>query len=500
MATCGPLAHSFLILAAVLQALAVAYGIALLLKLRGAVAGWLFLLGAMTSMLAWRVVVTIGLQPPPFFNPVIAIWGSSCMVAAMYFFGREVAGRRKAEAERDALLANERAAREMAERASRLKDDFLATASHELRTPLSVILSWCAIFKTGRAGKHETEKAFEIIERNARIQSRLVDDLLDVTRMQAGNLYLDLRPVALDVPVRAALQSVNPVAQAKNIRVTVEVAGPPPVIVGDASRLQQVAGNLLTNAIKFTPPGGHIQVLVDTVDSRARLQVRDDGEGIDTEFLPRLFGRFQQADSSTTRRHGGLGLGLSIVANLARLHGGSVRADSAGRGHGSTFTVELPLVEHQALMPAGEPVNQNAASLAGVRVLIIDDERDVREATAILLQRLDAEVRALDSGRNVIEEIAAFQPHVLVLDIGMPDEDGYAVIRRVREHAAQQDRAIPAISLTAHAREEDRERALAAGLQAHLSKPIDVQRLANTIRGLVGEPARESQRVYGNAD
>jgi signal transduction histidine kinase/ActR/RegA family two-component response regulator len=479
-------AHTLLILAAVLQALAVAYGIALLGRRQGAAAGWLFLLGAMTSMLAWRIVVVIGIQPPPFFNPIIAIWGSSCMVAAMYFFGREVTLRRKAESERDALFASERSAREVAERASRLKDDFLATASHELRTPLSVILSWCAILRSGKAAKLETDKAIDVIERNARIQARLVDDLLDMTRMQAGNLHLDLRVVQLDASVRAALQSVAPSAQAKNIQISLDAPAVSPAVMGDPSRLQQIASNLLTNAIKFTGEGGRIQVSIETAGMLARLIVRDDGEGIDPDFVPRLFGRFQQADGSTTRRHGGLGLGLSIVANLARLHGGTVTASSPGKGRGATFIVELPLTQTEAVSTPVEPEPPEITSLSGTRILLVDDEEDVRDATSRLLKQLGAEVHTLSSARQVLAEIDRFAPHILILDIGMPDEDGYSVMRRIRNEFQPGNRGLPAISLTAHAREEDRARALDSGFQDHLPKPIEVSRLAATIRRLVG--------------
>jgi signal transduction histidine kinase len=479
------MAQSLLVFAAVLQALAVAYGIVLLGRRQGAAAGWLFLLGAMGSMLAWRIFVVIGIEPPPYFNPAIAIWGSTCMVAAMYFFGQEVTRRRKAEAERDALLASERAAREVAERASRLKDDFLATASHELRTPLSVILSWCAILKTGRASKADADKAIEVIERNARLQARLVDDLLDMTRMQAGNLHLELKNVPLDSPVRAALLGATPSAQAKNIQITFDTSGPVPVISGDPGRLQQIVSNLLTNAIKFTGHGGQIHIAVEQVGERARLTVRDNGEGIDPEFLPRLFGRFQQADSSTTRRHGGLGLGLSIVANLARMHGGTVSATSAGKGHGATFVVELPISKQQ--MPANEAATPAAAevvSLSGLRLLLIDDEQDVREATATLLRQFGAEVLPLGTSRDIVDEISRFRPHVLIFDIGMPEEDGYSLMRRLRQVSGEMGWNIPAISLTAHAREEDRARALQAGFKDHLPKPIDVERLASVVRKL----------------
>jgi signal transduction histidine kinase/CheY-like chemotaxis protein len=471
--------NPLLIVAAVVQAVAVVYGLILLKQRKGAAAGWLFLLGAMSSMLTWRVFVVFDVQPPPAFNSIIAIWGSSCMFAAMYFFGREGALRRRAESERDALLTSERAARETAERASRLKDDFLATASHELRTPLSVILSWCTIARSERAGKAETTKAIDVIERNARIQARLVDDLLDVTRMQAGSLSLELRPVSLDGPVRAALNSVAPAAADKNIAIAFEAPATPPVVSGDASRLQQIAGNLLTNAIKFTPPGGRVHVSIESAMDRARIVVRDDGEGISANFLPKLFGRFQQADTSTTRRHSGLGLGLSIVANLARLHGGSASATSAGPGQGATFVVELPVASRRAADP--EPTHPSEpANLAGIRVLLLDDEADVRDSTSTLLRQFGAEVHAIASPRAVLDEIGRFSPHVIILDIGMPEEDGYSVMRRVREHS----REIPAVSLTAHARAEDRARALEAGFADHLSKPIDVGRLTVAIRRL----------------
>jgi signal transduction histidine kinase/ActR/RegA family two-component response regulator len=483
--------YFFLAFAALLQAVAVAYGLVLLGRRQGATGGWLFLLGAMISMLAWRVFVLLGVEAPPYFNPTIAIWGSTCMVAAMYCFGREVALRRRVESERDALLSSERAARQEAERASRLKDDFLATASHELRTPLSVILTWCSILRTGSAGKQQADKAIEIIERNARIQARLVDDLLDMTRMQAGNLHLDLRQVPLDVPVRAALMSVVPAAEAKGIQIDLQCATPAPGVMGDPGRLQQIAGNLLTNAIKFTGRGGHIRVRIDSAGGRARLEVSDDGEGIEAEVLPRLFGRFQQADSSTTRRHGGLGLGLSIVAHLARLHGGTAHAASPGVGQGSTFVVDLPLSQEAANESSvGSAEQPPALSLAGLRILLVDDEPDVREATSTLLRQLGAEVSTLGSAADILPQMERYRPHILILDIGMPGEDGYSLMQRIRREAGKPGRLLPAISLTAHAREEDRARALGSGFQDHLPKPIDVWRLASTVRRLTAAETR----------
>lgn len=482
-------AEILLVAAAVLQGIAVGYGLFLLRRLRGAAAAWSFLLGAMLSMLVWRVVVVAGIEPPPFFNPLIGIWGSTCMVAAMFFFGREVSGRQRAESERDALLESERAARSDAERASRLKDEFLATLSHELRTPLTAILGWTEVAnRTGDA--RETQRALETIERNARVQSRLVDDLLDVTRMQAGSLHLELARFPLEAPVRAALQSVRPLADEKGIAIAVETEPEGPVVRADQSRLQQVASNLLVNAVKFTPRGGTIRVRVTTDDGRALLEVSDSGEGIDAEFLPQMFTRFRQGDSSTTRRHGGIGLGLSIAASLTRLHGGEISASSPGRGRGATFRVWLPLVtgdggRHPPAAPGGLPGMVLANALDGIRIVVIDDEADVRSAVSRVLEQSGASVVALESGATISDLLARGDVDLLLLDIGMPDEDGYQLIRRIRKLPAAAGGAVPAISLTAHARSEDRARALGSGFQDHLPKPIDVPALIAAIRAVV---------------
>jgi signal transduction histidine kinase/ActR/RegA family two-component response regulator len=491
------LADALLLLALVMQALAVAYGVFLLSRRQGAAGAWLFLLGAMTSMLVWRMVVVTGITPPQFFNPLIAIWGSTCMVGAMCLFGREVTRRNRAEAERDALLESERAARSDAERASRLKDDFLATLSHELRTPLAAILGWCEVLKLGQAGPDGSERALQTIERNARVQARLVDDLLDVTRLQAGALHLELAAVALDVPVRAAVLAWRRAASARSLALEVRIDSAPPLVNGDAGRLQQVAANLLVNALKFTPEGGRITVTVRcTDDGRAELSVTDDGEGIEESFLPQLFTRFRQADSGTTRRHGGLGLGLSIVSSLVSLHGGEVLARSDGLGQGATFTVRLPL----APGVPGAGGNRDAhgvpqpsslsESLADVRILLVDDEEDVRTAVTHLLEQDGAEVRALAAGAEAEVELARHRPHVLILDIGMHGEDGYSLLRRLRALPPGSGGDTPAISLTAHAREEDRERALAAGFQDHLPKPVNVAALVSVLRRLVDGAAR----------
>jgi signal transduction histidine kinase/ActR/RegA family two-component response regulator len=483
------LASALLIVAVVLQGSAVVYGICLLSR-RQAVGAWFFLLGAMLSMFAWRVVVVLPIEPPAYFNPLIAIWGSTCMVVAMGLFGREVALRRRAEAERDALLESERAARSEAERAIRLKDDFLATLSHELRTPLAAILGWCAVLRNAVDSRSERERALDTIERNARTQARLIDDLLDMTRLQAGALHLAFETVALDVPVRAAIQGVKPAADAKGVTIDLASSAAPPHVRGDVDRLQQVAANLLVNAVKFTPAGGKVTVTVRAAGSNAELVVVDTGRGIDADFLPHVFTRFRQADSTTTRTHGGLGLGLSIVASLVRLQGGDVAVASAGPGQGATFTVRLPLASEAASVAAASATGGQSSDtlLAGLRVLVIDDEPDMRSALSLLLEQRGARVVALDSGSGVEAALEAHRPDVLVLDISMPAEDGYSLIRRVRKLPASAGGNVPAISLTAHARSEDRTRAFSAGFQRHLPKPIDVPSLVTAIQELCQAP------------
>ena len=487
------MANAFLAVAAVLQGLAVGYGVVLASRRKGATAAWSFLLGAMLSMFVWRLVVLTRIQPPPFFNPLIAIWGSTCMVGAMFFFGREVALRKRAEAERDELLTSERTARSEAERASQLRDDFLATVSHELRTPLAAILGWIQVARNAR-DQDETGRAFEAVERNARAQARLVDDLLDVTRMQAGAVHLELAAVPLDVPVRAALQSVRPSADAKSIAIDVECGPEVPIVRGDAGRLQQVAANLLVNAVKFTPQGGSVTVTVGVEGGRARLAVADNGVGIDPELLPQLFGRFRQADSTATRRHGGLGLGLSIVASLVRLHGGEVQAASPGPRNGATFSVTLPLAAQGAIRNDRPTPSWGVTTvglrdaLRGMRILLVDDEVDVRSAVSRLLEQTGAKVVALEGGAHVEQALAEHRPDVLLIDIGMPFEDGYTLVRRIRKLPTAAGGRTPAISLTAHARNEDRNRALDSGFQDHLPKPIDTAALVVAIRAAAATP------------
>jgi signal transduction histidine kinase/CheY-like chemotaxis protein len=424
--------------------------------------------------------------PPPFFNPLIAIWGSTCMVGAMFLFGREVEARQRAEAERDALLQSERAARLDAEHASRAKDEFLATLSHELRSPLAAILGWCAVLKRGSAASTDVEHGLAVIDRNARAQSRLVDDLLDVARMSSGNVHLSADLLPLGVPVRAAVQAVLPRADSRLVSIDVHVDGDGPTVLGDADRLRQVVTNLLENAVRFTPAGGRVTVALAERDGCAELSVTDTGEGIGPDLLPHVFTRFRQGDGSTTRHHGGLGLGLSIVQHLVRMHGGSVRAESEGAGRGATFYVTLPARPSGAMpVPSahGSPTLLGQP-LQGLRLLVVDDEEDVRTAVARILEQLGAAVTALEDGSHIQAHLAEMQPHVLILDLGMPGEDGYSLMRRVRRLPADEGGRIPAISLTAHARSEDCARALEAGFNGHLAKPVDIPKLAATIRSL----------------
>ncbi len=477
-----------LVIAAVLQMVAVAYCVALLRRHWVAARAWLCLLGVLMSMLVWRLVVVAGVVPGQLFNTSIAIGGSIFAVAAMFFFGREVGRRERAEAERDHLLESERVARADAERASRTKDAFFATLSHELRTPLAAILGWCEILRHKAGGSPDVDRAVATIDRNARMQARLVDDLLDATRMQSGAIHLERVLVSLDAPVAAAIDTVRPLAQSRSIEIELTCDAPPPVVLGDASRLQQIAANLLVNAIKFSSDGRKVSVVIRAQDDEAELVVHDTGCGIDPAFLPHLFQPFRQAESGATRKHGGLGLGLSIVSSLATLHGGRVEAVSDGVGRGATFTVTLPRERTQvAPAPVVDDSPGAPATLEGLRVLLVDDEADVRDAVSRVLEQAGAVVQTLPSGETIQAAMTEFAPDVLLLDIGMPGEDGYSLIRRVR---AFDGTKIPAVSLTAHAREEDRAHALASGFQAHLPKPVQFPVLIRTIAEL-GAPKRD---------
>jgi CheY-like chemotaxis protein len=375
-----------------------------------------------------------------------------------------------------------------AQEANRTKDEFLATLSHELRTPLNAIVGWAHLLRKGNLDAETTARAVETIERNTRIQAQLVEDLLDVSRIITGKLRIERRPLELARVIRAALDVVRPAAEAKEIQL--EASFDPSVrpVLGDEDRLQQVVWNLLSNAIKFTPRAGRVAVDVLQVDSRVQIRVTDTGRGIRPTFLPHVFERFRQADAATTRDHGGLGLGLAIVRHITELHGGTVSAVSEGEGRGSTFTIELPIhpvaipaVPRAALDGAGAEPDQR---LTGVHVLVVDDEPDARELLGELLRDGGAEVRTAASADEAMTANEAAAPDVLVSDIGMPGQDGYALIRRVKAYERDRGGRIPAVALTAYARDEDRRRALRAGYETHVAKPVDGDELSAAIANL----------------
>jgi len=399
----------------------------------------------------------------------------------------DVTERKRAEEERERLLASEQQARAAAEEASRLKDEFLATMSHELRTPLTAVLGWAHMLRTGQFEGDETARALETIERNARAQSQLIDDLLDVSRIITGKLRLDVRPLDPASIIESAVEAVRPAAEAKGVRVQKVLDTGLVSVSGDPFRLQQVVWNLLSNAIKFTPRGGRVQVRMERVNSHVEIAVSDTGQGIPAEFLPHVFDRFRQADMGTTKKHGGLGLGLSIVRHLVELHGGSVRAESAGEGQGATFRVLLPVaaVYHAADVqerahPAARdtlPSYDCPERLDGLKVLVVDDEPDARDLLRVGLGRCGAEVSVAGSVEEALRAVEKERPDLLISDIGMPGQDGYELIRLVRALPAAAGGRVPAIALTAYARTEDRLHALRAGYQMHVSKPVELAEL-----------------------
>jgi PAS domain S-box-containing protein len=404
---------------------------------------------------------------------------------------RDVSLRKQEEQERDALLDSERAARAEAERLGRLKDEFLATLSHELRTPLQAVLGWSRLLMTGRVGEEEMQQALATIERNAVQQAQLIEDLLDMSRVISGKLRLEVRPVSMAEVVEAAVASARPAAEAKGVRIEQLVDPHAPAVMGDSARLQQVAWNLLSNAVKFTPRGGQVRVVMHREGSQIELVVSDTGQGIAPEFLPHVFDRFRQADPSTTRRHGGLGLGLSIVRHLVELHGGTVTAGSEGTGQGATFIVKLPVSVVRGTQALAEHAGGDAGAeafaaerLKGIKVLVVDDEPDARALIARILGEFQADVVTAASASEALELVRSEQPSLLLSDIGMPDVDGYALLRSVRALPRDQGGDVPAVALTAFARPEDRRRALLGGFQMHLAKPIDPTELVAAVANL----------------
>ncbi len=376
------------------------------------------------------------------------------------------------------LLERESTARAAAEESNRLKDEFLATVSHELRTPLTAILGWSRMLEGGLETEM-AERAIETIKRNAKAQAQIIDDILDVSRIITGNLYLELHPIELASVLDAALNVVRPTAEARRIQIEFDFAREPTVVSGDANRLQQVFWNLLSNAVKFTAAGGKVRLSLRQLDSEVEIEIADTGQGIDPKFLPFVFDRFRQADSTSTRQHGGLGLGLAIARQLVEIHGGQISAASDGDGKGATFRLRLPLIGSLARLntqPNGEEQiaqpqpAQNV--LSGIHVLVVDDDKDTLELLTAALKQRSASVTAVSSAAAAMDSIMASRPHVLISDIAMPGEDGYDLIKKVL--ALELAPKISAIAITAYAKEEDRERALAAGYQCYLSKPVEL--------------------------
>ena len=389
------------------------------------------------------------------------------------------------------LLERESRARAAAEDSNRLKDEFLATVSHELRTPLTAILGWSRMLETGGLNSATTERAVETIRRNAKAQAQIVDDILDVSRIITGNLYLDLHPVEVTPVIESAINVVRPTAEAKNIQIQVNYEPRPLMVSGDSNRLQQVFWNLLSNAIKFTPSGGTVRVDLSQKDAAVVISVSDTGSGIDPEFLPFVFDRFRQADSTITRRHSGLGLGLAIARHLVEIHGGSISGESCGKDQGSKFTVSLPLITSGAAIPelneapSAKKLDEAGRFLSGLHILLVDDDEDTLELLQTALSRYHARVTAVTSAGEALAAVELAEPDVLISDIGMPDTDGYELIKQIRAFGVSTFRTLPAVAITAYAKDEDRDRALASGYHRYLAKPIELEELITAVAAAV---------------
>ncbi|WP_242728668.1 hybrid sensor histidine kinase/response regulator [Microcoleus vaginatus] len=394
----------------------------------------------------------------------------------------DITDRKVAEAERERLLAREKEAREEAEQANRVKDEFLAVLSHELRTPLNPILGWTKLLRSNVLTPEKQRYALETIERNAKLQTQLIEDLLDVSGILQGKVSLNIAPVDLAGVIGAAIETVRLAAEVKSIQISTQFAPNLGPVLGDAGKLQQVVWNLLSNAVKFTPPGGKIQVVLDRVDTNAQITVTDTGKGIEPDFLPYVFDYFRQADSTMTRKFGGLGLGLAIVRHLVELHGGTVKSDSPGEGKGATLTVRIPLMPIQSqTTPAGTASPDQSFNLNGISVLAVDDDADARDLVVFLLEDCGASVTAVANASDALAVLTESVPDLLLSDIGMPDTDGYMLLRQVRDLGPDQGGRVPAIALTAYAGEIDYQQAMAAGFQRHICKPLDPDKLVQAI-------------------
>jgi signal transduction histidine kinase/CheY-like chemotaxis protein len=390
---------------------------------------------------------------------------------------------KRAEAEVNQLLVREQAARTEAEEANQIKDDFLATVSHELRTPLNAMRGWVQMLRSGDLEEIEIAQAMEAIERNVSAQNQLVADLLDTSRIVAGKLRLELFPVELGSVIRTAMDTVRPAADAKGLELRVELDPDVGPVMGDADRLQQILWNLLTNAIKYTPQGGQVDVTLKKEETSAVIVVRDTGEGISSEFLPHIFVRFRQADITTTRKHGGLGLGLAIVRHLVEAHGGQVIALSEGAGQGAAFRIVLPLMKSsKSDLSLEDDAAEQSTSLTGLQVLLVEDNPDARGFLGLALKKRGANVQIAATVRDALTILGQWNPDVLVSDIGMPDEDGYDLIIQVRAMADDRGGQIPAVAVTGYASTKDAARVLAAGYQMFVSKPVDLTELVAIIK------------------
>lgn len=438
--------------------------------------------------------VDVSLTISPIKNSVGIIVGASKIA-------RDISARKRWEHDLELATAEARSARTEAERQSRLKDEFLTTVSHELRTPLQSILGWTQLLLAGGYEESELTQGLEVIDRNVRSQTRIIEDLLDMNRILSGKLRLDVQRVSLVPLIEAVLETVKPAAQAKGIDLRAILDPNAQPVSGDPNRLQQVFWNLLSNAIKFTPLGGSVQVRLERINSHMEVTVTDTGIGIAPDFLPYVFERFRQADGSTTRRHGGLGLGLAIVKHLVELHGGSVRAKSGGPSTGASFAVMLPIAALQADL--GQSRTRDTATFVGqstvisklprldnISAVVVDDEADARTLIAAILAKAGADVRAAGSVDAGLELVKTCKPDVLISDIGMPGQDGYALIRDVRALPREQGGDTPAIALTAYTRTDDRIMAVAAGFQMHVAKPADALELLTMVQSLARTPKR----------
>jgi PAS domain S-box-containing protein len=404
---------------------------------------------------------------------------------------RDISERTRLEAERAALLEREQEARRIAEEANRAKDEFLSTLSHELRTPLTPLLAWTAMLRSGRVDATKVQYGLDVLDRSARALARLVDDLLDVSRIVAGRFRIEVASVDLARVVAAAVATVEPTATARRIELTTRADPRTGPVLGDANRLQQAVWNLLANAVKFTPVGGHVDVIIEQAEGRACILVRDTGAGIAPDVLPVIFERFRQGDASSTRAFGGLGLGLAIVRSIVELHGGRVMAESAGEGQGATFTITLPLAPAGTGSPAAVDApavspRSGSPSLAGRSILVVEDDADTRELLRTVLEGTGARVSSVASAREALAAVARATPDLLVSDIGMPEDDGYALIRALRARGC----TVPAVALTAYAGPTDRDLALEAGFQRHVPKPVEQAELIGVLTDLLHDAGR----------